>query len=242
MLYLKPLIRPAHSDAWKWISGLCGITVFYLLCAGWWWQYQFRILPVCSGRKTQRMSFTRLLNAPFDYFRVNSIGYILNRFSLDLYDYETIFAIDLMSTIQGVFVTCSQVALVSVSTRYALILAAAAVIGYECLRRFYIKTSSQLRKVLSAAQTPLLTACEELVEGLPLIRAFEQQGRMTLEATKRITQSTTPYLTLQSTKMWYTLCLSFISLLFSMVLLPIAVANRRGTSQGNIALGTRPYY
>lgn len=224
-------------DAWKWISGLIGITVFYLICSGWWWQFQFRILPVNSGRKAQKLEFTRLLNAPFDYFRANSMGYILNRFSLDLYDYETVFAIALLSTIQGAVVTCSQIALVAVSTPYALILAASAIVGYECLRRFYIRTSSQVRKVLSAAQTPLLSACEELVEGLPLIRAFQQQDRMTIEATKRITESTTPYLILQNTKVWYTLCLSFVSLLFTVVLLPIAITNRRGTSQGNIAIG-----
>ena len=109
----------------------------------------------------------------------------------------------------------------------------------ECVRRFYIRSSRQLRKILSAAQTPLFSACEELQDGLVIIRAFSQQQCLIHRASQRITCSVVPYLVLQASRTWYSLILGFSSLCFSMVLLPLAIVNRRSTDQGSLSLGKR---
>lgn len=223
-------------ETWKWIGGLVGLYSFWLLSVGVYWQLQFQVLPAASGARTHKAEISSLLNAPTKFFSVTSYGYILNRFSLDCYQYETDLAYSIWWTLESAIAVVSQFIVICLATPYAVLVIIGGLVGYEALRRFYIKTSSQLRKLLSASQSPLFTACEELLEGLTTIRAFNQETYLAMKATKRITDSTKPYLTLQTAQVWYMMNLGFLSLFFSMILLPVAIVQRGSANLGGIAV------
>ena len=50
----SPACDLSFADAWKWIGGLVGLTLFFLSMAGLWCQLQYLILPIISGRKAHQ--------------------------------------------------------------------------------------------------------------------------------------------------------------------------------------------
>lgn len=125
-----------------------------------------------------------VMRAPMSFFETTPIGRILNRFSNDVYKID-----EQMGRVFGLFFTnllkvFFTVIVICVSTWPFIFLVVPLVLLYTHYQQYYLRTSRELRRLDSVSRSPIFSNFQESLNGVSIIRAYNQQERF-----KQINQS-----------------------------------------------------
>ncbi|KAJ3333133.1 hypothetical protein HDU76_011210 [Blyttiomyces sp. JEL0837] len=165
----------------------------------------FLMVRIRAARNIHRRLVHRMLRAPLRYFEVTPIGRILNRFTSDLG------GIDMFIGLAGGNWLFNVTAIVfvfgTVSYFVPMLLFVIIPIGfvYRAIGLFYIRSSRSLNRIGAVTRSPILSQFTETLNGVSIIRAFQQSERFELEFAHRVDDKNRASYFLAVSNLWLSL-------------------------------------
>ncbi|XP_019724109.1 ATP-binding cassette sub-family C member 4 isoform X2 [Hippocampus comes] len=136
----------------------------------------FNVL-VRSTQALHNSMFNAILRTHVRFFDVNPIGRVLNRFSKDIGQLDSIMPWTFVDFIQ-VFLQILGVVAVAVGViPWILLPVLPLLIVFIFLRRYFLETSRDIKRLESTTRSPVFSHLSSSLQGLWTIRAFRAEGR-----------------------------------------------------------------
>uniref|UniRef100_A0AAQ5ZXT7 Multidrug resistance-associated protein 4 n=1 Tax=Amphiprion ocellaris TaxID=80972 RepID=A0AAQ5ZXT7_AMPOC len=195
----------------------------------------FRGLVISAQILHNRM-FSSVVHTPIHFFDVNPIGRILNRFSKDISQVDSLLPITFVDFYQLILQNAGVVAVATAIIPLVLIPVGVLLIIFLYLRRFYLSTSRDIKRLESTTRSPVFSHLSSSLQGLWTIRAFRAQERLkkTFDAHQDL-HSEAWFLVLMTSR-WFSLCLDSICSMFVFFTTFGCIFLRDGLEAGEVGL------
>uniref|UniRef100_A0A8C2GR14 Multidrug resistance-associated protein 4 n=1 Tax=Cyprinus carpio TaxID=7962 RepID=A0A8C2GR14_CYPCA len=154
-------------------SGLTGATIIFGFMRG---LIMFNVLVNSTETLHNRM-FNSILRTPVHFFDVNPIGRILNRFSKDIGQLDSLLPWTFVDFIQVFLQIIGVIAVASSVIPWILIPVIPLLIAFLFLRRYFLQTSRDVKRIESTTRSPVFSHLSSSLQGLCTIRAFKAEER-----------------------------------------------------------------
>lgn len=158
-----------------------------------------------ASRQIHSRLLVSVTRAKFRFFDSTPLGQLMNRFSKDLeaIDQEVApIALGLLGCVSTVFCI---VILISIITPRFLIAAVFISVIYFAIGKFYLSSSTDLKRLESVQRSPLYQQFGETLSGVTTIRAYGDERRFIRDNLLRIDTQTRPFLYLWAANRWLAL-------------------------------------
>ncbi|CEJ57910.1 hypothetical protein PMG11_06587 [Penicillium brasilianum] len=214
---------------WIGVYALFGaLAILSIILACW--------LMICNMVKDSAESLHLTLvqtveRAVVSVFSSTDPGLMINRFSQDMSLVDMELPMAFANTVIT-FMTCiTQIIIIAVSSRYLGATIPFVLAVFIFTQRLYIRTSRQLRFLDIEAKGPLYTEFIELLNGLPVVRAFNMQDAFKRRLAAALDTSQKPFYLLFCVQRWLGLVLNLVNLGLALFLIGVTTATR-GISGG----------
>ncbi|KAI9142973.1 P-loop containing nucleoside triphosphate hydrolase protein [Paraphysoderma sedebokerense] len=130
-----------------------------------------------SSNKLSRKMLYSVLKSPMLFFQENPHGRILNRFSKDQSQIDELLPVTAYNFIQCFLIILGVLVIVAVVFPYAAISLPFLAAVFYVLRRIYMLTQRQIKRIEATTRSPVYSYLSETLEGLPVIRAYRVETR-----------------------------------------------------------------
>ncbi|XP_078402042.1 ATP-binding cassette sub-family C member 4 isoform X2 [Cetorhinus maximus] len=134
----------------------------------------FKVLVKASQELHDRM-FTSIIRAPVLFFDRNPIGRILNRFSKDIGHLDDLLPYTCMDFLQTFLQILGVVAVAVAIIPWILIPITPLVIMFVFLRRYFLETSRDIKRMESTTRSPVFSHLSSSLQGIWTIRATKTE-------------------------------------------------------------------
>ncbi|KAG0014059.1 hypothetical protein BGZ80_010684 [Entomortierella chlamydospora] len=184
-----------------------------------------------ASMKLHSAMLAPLVRSPMSFFDVTSSGKIVNRFAHDVTAIDIQLPFVFLQLITMIFNALNIFGMCIAASPYFVIIMIPLGFGYYQLGGFYLVSSRELKRLDSAARSPLYAHFGETLAGLTTIRAFNDSSRFAVQATTLLDRSQqTSYLTNVSTR-WLQIMLDFLSLIVLTAVGLLAILQRESANQ-----------
>ena len=128
-----------------------------------------------TSKIVQEQLIDILLTSPLSWFDVTPTGRILTRTTRDQDDLDTNLSFNIQSSIQNLLVLLSSIILVSIASPFYLIVVGLSGLVYFRVVLIYLRSSREIKRLLSNSRALLNTHFQETCSGVTLIRAHHQE-------------------------------------------------------------------
>ncbi|KAI7808003.1 multidrug resistance-associated protein 4 [Triplophysa rosa] len=136
----------------------------------------FKALVISAQTLHTRM-FNCILRTPVRFFDINPIGRILNRFSKDIGQLDSQLPWTFVDFIQVFLQIIGVIAVASSVIPWILIPVLPLLICFLFLRRYFLRTSRNVKRLESTTRSPVFSHLSSSLQGLCTIRAFKAEDR-----------------------------------------------------------------
>uniref|UniRef100_A0A673JJJ5 Cystic fibrosis transmembrane conductance regulator n=1 Tax=Sinocyclocheilus rhinocerous TaxID=307959 RepID=A0A673JJJ5_9TELE len=154
-------------------SGLTGATVIFGFMR---FLIMFNAL-VNSAETLHNRMFNSILRTPVRFFDINPIGRILNRFAKDIGHLDSLLPWTFVDFIQVFLQIIGVIAVASSVIPWILIPVIPLLIAFLFLRRYFLRTSRDVKRIESTTRSPVFSHLSSSLQGLWTIRAFKAEER-----------------------------------------------------------------
>ncbi|KAK1938127.1 ABC transporter C family member 3 [Phytophthora citrophthora] len=193
-------------------------------------------------RSSQHMHddlFRRVLRAPVTkYFDVTPMGQILNRFSNDLDQMDTMLPQEYQLLLQNVSLALGALA-VSAFASYWIALTYIPIFGvFLFIGQYFKKTSSEIKRLEGVTRTPVYNLFSETLSGLATIRAFRMEQNFIEQNRRVVDANSNLYFTYWAASRWLATRLDLLSvvIIFVVTLYLVATAGSIGSLTSGLSL------
>ncbi|CAH8453684.1 unnamed protein product [Heterobilharzia americana] len=138
--------------------------------------FLFFTLMVGAARRLHDKMLNACLHTEIKFFEVNPSGSIINRFSKDISQVDDVLPVTMYDAIQCFFLVLIMGAATIFMTYWCIIPTVLAVTLFYLTQRKYIRISKDLKRLESAARSPIISWLNVTIQGLPCIRASWRQS------------------------------------------------------------------
>uniref|UniRef100_A0A8C9WP25 Multidrug resistance-associated protein 4 n=1 Tax=Scleropages formosus TaxID=113540 RepID=A0A8C9WP25_SCLFO len=190
----------------------------------------FNVL-VNSAQTLHNRMFTSILRTPVRFFDINPVGRILNRFSKDIGQLDSMLPWTFVDFIQVFLQILGVIAVAASVIPWILIPVIPLLIVFLVLRRYFLQTSRDIKRLESTTRSPVFSHLSSSLQGLWTIRAFkaEQRFQQTFDAHQDL-HSEAWFLFL-TTSRWFAVRLDGICAIFVSITAFACLLLRDGTVQ-----------
>uniref|UniRef100_A0A8C7QWV3 Multidrug resistance-associated protein 4 n=1 Tax=Oncorhynchus mykiss TaxID=8022 RepID=A0A8C7QWV3_ONCMY len=136
----------------------------------------FNVLVKAAQSLHNRM-FNSILRTPVRFFDINPIGRILNRFSKDIGQLDSMLPNTFVDFSQSILQNIGVVVVAAAVMPWILIPVVPLLIIFLFLRRYFLQTSRDVKRLESTTQSPVFSHLSSSLQGLWTIRAFRAEER-----------------------------------------------------------------
>ncbi|XP_063281818.1 ATP-binding cassette sub-family C member 4 [Pelobates fuscus] len=154
-------------------AGLTAVTIVFGVLRS---LQVFHVL-VCAAQALHNQMFQALLKAPVLFFDRNPIGRILNRFSKDIGHLDDLLPFTFLDFMQVLLQILGVIAVAIAVIPWILIPLLPLVIIFFFLRRYFLETSRDIKRLESTTRSPVFSHLSSSLQGLWTIRAFKAEER-----------------------------------------------------------------
>ncbi|XP_076159035.1 ATP-binding cassette sub-family C member 4 [Alosa pseudoharengus] len=154
-------------------AGLTGATLLFGLMRS---LMTFTVLVRATQTLHNRM-FNCILRTPVRFFDVNPVGRILNRFSKDIGQLDSLLPWTFVDFIQVFLQIIGSIAVAASVIFWILLPVIPLLIGFIFLRRYFLKTSRDVKRLEATTRSPVFSHLSSSLQGLCTIRAFKAEQR-----------------------------------------------------------------
>ncbi|XP_051752880.1 multidrug resistance-associated protein 4 [Ctenopharyngodon idella] len=166
--------EPLNLDFYLGIyAGLTGATIIFGFVRG---LIMFNALVRAAETLHSRM-FNSILRTPVRFFDINPIGRVLNRFSKDIGQLDSLLPWTFVDFIQVFLQIIGVIAVASSVIPWILIPVLPLLICFLFLRRYFLRTSRDVKRIESTTRSPVFSHLSSSLQGLWTIRAFKAEER-----------------------------------------------------------------
>ncbi|CAF4776085.1 unnamed protein product [Rotaria sp. Silwood1] len=217
--------------AYVYLGVILATLIVALIRAG----YIFYIMLRGSTHFHNRM-LKGILYTSLRFFESNPSGRILNRASKDQQVLDESLPLALIDTMQYLLMTLGSIVIIGITNPWVLLVLIPLVPTVVWLRRFYMRSSRQLKRLESVTRSPIYALFSSSLDGLTSIRAFNVQDDFLNIFMERIDTNSRAYFMLFAATRWFGLRLDLITSLLSLVTAILAVALRHQMDPSAAAL------
>ncbi|KAF9114127.1 hypothetical protein BGX27_000106 [Mortierella sp. AM989] len=184
-----------------------------------------------ASKKLHAAMVGPLVRSPMSFFDVTSSGKIANRFSHDINAVDLDLPLQFINLTFVVFASLSIFGMCVAASQYFIIILVPLGFGYYQLGGFFMVSSRELKRLDSAARSPLYAHFGETLAGLVTIRAFNDSDRFAVQATDMLDRSQqTSYLSNVTTR-WLQIMLDLMSVIILTAVALLAILQRDSVNQ-----------
>ncbi|KAF8933344.1 Canalicular multispecific organic anion transporter 2 [Dissophora ornata] len=168
----------------------------------------------------------RVLRLPMSFFDVTPQGRVLNRFSSDISDIDEMVPESFISFLTCLFNLIGTLSILTFATPAFVFILPFIGILYVIIQRYYIKTSSTLKRLGSISKSPLYQHFDETLSGLSSIRAMGLTNRFIDENALRSDRSANAHYASEMMNRWINIRLEGLTSLTVLAATILAVLNK----------------
>jgi ATP-binding cassette subfamily C (CFTR/MRP) protein 4 len=217
--------------AYVYLGVICSILIIAVIRAG----YTFYIL-LCGSTYFHNRMLKGILYTSLRFFESNPSGRILNRASKDQQVLDESLPLALVYTMQYLLMTLGSITIIGMTNPWVLLILIPLLPTVLWLRRYYIHSSRQLKRLESVTRSPIYALFSSSLDGLTSIRAFDVQGDFLNMFMERIDTNSRAYFILSATSYWFGLRLDYMTSLLTLVTAVLAVVLRHQIDPSAAAL------
>ncbi|CAH1104964.1 unnamed protein product [Psylliodes chrysocephalus] len=163
------------TDTCLYIYGSILLTLFTLAITR-----SFSYYKVCmmSSKRLHGVTYDSVTSATMRFFDTNPGGRILNRFSKDMGSIDEVLPKVILDSGQMLLSMVGALVLIIVVNPYFLILMAILSVIFGLMRRVYLKSSKNIKRLEGMMRSPVFTHLKATIEGLTTIRAFGAESTL----------------------------------------------------------------
>uniref|UniRef100_A0A3B4U443 Multidrug resistance-associated protein 4 n=1 Tax=Seriola dumerili TaxID=41447 RepID=A0A3B4U443_SERDU len=191
---------------------------------------------VRSAQKLHNSMFSAVLRTPVAFFDANPIGRILNRFSKDISQMDSMLPITFVDFYQ-LFLQNMGVVVVAASVIPLILIPVVPLLFiFLYLRRFYLSTSRDIKRLESTTRSPVFSHLSSSLQGLWTIRAFRAEERLRKAFDAHQDLHSEAWFLFLMTSRWFALRLDSICSLFITFTTFGCILLRDGLEAGGVGL------
>lgn len=168
-----------------------------------------------AARRFHARLLEAVTRARFKFFDSTPLGQIMNRFSKDLEAIDQEVAPNALGLLGCLATVISIVILISVITPGFLIAAFFIFLMYFAIGKFYLSSSTDLKRLESVHRSPLYQQFGETLSGATTIRAYGDQDRFIQDNLHRVDTQNRPFIYLWAANRWLAIRMDFSGALVS---------------------------
>lgn len=136
---------------------------------------------VRASQKLHDGMFEGIISTTMRFFHINPAGRILNRFSKDMGATDEFLPKALLDSSQIILMTVGSIVICAIVNYLLLIPLSGLFVMFFFLRRAYLKTSKNVKRLESITKSYAFTHLASTLDGLSTIRAFEGANKILIE-------------------------------------------------------------
>ncbi|XP_056137183.1 cystic fibrosis transmembrane conductance regulator [Lampris incognitus] len=192
----------------------------------------FRGLPLVHtlltvSKRLHEQMLSAVLRAPMAVLNTMKSGRIMNRFTKDMATIDDMLPLVLFDLIQLTLIVLGAIFTVSIMRPYIFIAAIPLAVIFVALRKYFLRTGQQLKKLEAEARSPIFSHLIISLKGLWTIRAFGRQSYFETLFHKALNTHTATWFHYLATLRWFLFRCDIIFVFFFTAAAFIAV----GTNQ-----------
>uniref|UniRef100_A0A3Q3MK45 Multidrug resistance-associated protein 4 n=1 Tax=Labrus bergylta TaxID=56723 RepID=A0A3Q3MK45_9LABR len=195
----------------------------------------FHVL-VRSAQTLHNSMFNAIIRTPVRFFDINPIGRILNRFSKDISQMDSTLPITFVDVYQLMLQNIGVVAVAASVIPHILIPVLPLLLFFLYLRRFYLSTSRDVKRLESTTRSPVYSHLSSSLRGLWTIRALKAEGRLKKAFDTHQDLHSEAWFLFLMTSRWFALRLDSICSIFIMFASFGCILLRDGLDAGEVGL------
>ncbi|XP_037120770.1 multidrug resistance-associated protein 4-like isoform X2 [Syngnathus acus] len=200
-----------------------------------------RSLVIFHGlvRSTQTLHnrmFKAVLRTPVHFFDVNPIGRILNRFSKDISQMDSMLPLTFVDFYQLFLQNLGVLAVAASIIPLLLVSLAPLLFTFLYLRRYYLSTSRDIKRLESTTRSPVFSHLSSSLQGLCSIRALGGEERLTKAFDSHQDRHSEAWFLFLMTSRWFALRLDSICSVFITIATFGCILLRDGLEAGEVGL------
>ena len=127
-----------------------------------------------------------IIKAPMSFFDTTPLGRIVNRFSKDTDEIDTVITFVLKDLLNQLFVLLGIMFVLTYVSPITLSLIVPMIIYFVIVRALYLKSARQIKRMMATNRSPINSHLEETISGANTIRAFRFQERFIEENNDKV--------------------------------------------------------
>ncbi|ORX63492.1 hypothetical protein BCR32DRAFT_226999, partial [Anaeromyces robustus] len=147
----------------------CLLTLFYSIFMAY--------TGIRAASKIHKDAISRVIMAPISFFDTTPLGRIINRFSKDQDSLDGMLFVSMQMFFNNLGTAISTISLMIYAAPIFVVALIPLLILYYFVQQFYRSTSRELKRIDSITRSPLYANLTETMQGLPTIRAYNEQER-----------------------------------------------------------------
>ena len=220
----------------KEIYAYLGLTLGTLLVALIRAQYYFHLILSGSNQLHKKM-LRGMLYTSLRFFESNPSGRILNRASKDQQVVDELLPMTLFDALQCLLMTIGSLTIIGIVNPWALLILIPLLPAFWWFRRFYLRSSRQIKRLESVMRSPIYTLfSSSLNGGLPIIRAFNVKEDFLQLFLSRIDAHSRVFFILIAAVRWFGLRLDLMTSILSLITSCLTIAFRHRIDPSSAAL------
>ena len=199
------------SSSWvALVYGLMGALIFFSLI-------RTRLTYYFCLRASQRLhdaAIEAVLRAKVEFFDINPLGRILNRFSADVGIADDQLPLTLVDFLVGVFIAIGSVATAIVSLPMTLLALPVLLWYFIRLRKIFVTTTRELKRLEGLARSPIYAMIGEALSGVATMRANDSVGYFQAKFANLHDGHGRAFFAFVAASRWFAIRMDFIAFVF----------------------------
>uniref|UniRef100_A0A3Q2X6D7 Multidrug resistance-associated protein 4 n=1 Tax=Haplochromis burtoni TaxID=8153 RepID=A0A3Q2X6D7_HAPBU len=191
---------------------------------------------VRSAQTLHNSMFSAVLHTPVSFFDVNPIGRILNRFSKDVSQMDSVLPITFVDFYQLFLQNVGVIAVAASVIPLILIPVVPLLLIFLYLRSLYLRTSRDIKRLESTTRSPVLSQLSSSLNGLSTIRASRSEEKLKKDFDAHQDLHSEAWFLFLMTSRWFALRLDSICSIFITLTAFGLILLRDGLVAGEVGL------
>ena len=199
-------------------------------------QYYFYLILYGANHLHKKM-LTGIVYSSLRFFESNPSGRILNRVSKDQQVIDELLPMTLFDALQCLLMTLGSLVVIGIVNPWVLLILIPLLPAFWWLRRFYLRSSRQLKRLESVTRSPVYALfSSSLNGGLSTIRAFNVQEDFIQLFINRIDANSRAFFIVLAAVRWFGLRLDLMTSILSLITAILTIAFRYHIDASSAAL------
>ena len=198
--------------------------------------FWFMHRAIAASRELHSLAFDGTVGSSMRFFDTNPVGRVLNRFSKDVGFVDDMLPTTSLEVLTGVLQILGAVVITCTINAWVLCVVVPLALAFVKLRRFFLKSSREVKRVEGVVRSPIYSLFSTSLEGLTTIRANDSGARFETMMEDDLDDHSRAYLAFIAVSRWFGFRLDAMVFCLLTVAVFVSVSIRDRLEAGEVGL------